>query len=72
MIVIDMMESIGDAKVAEELKGALDKYKHSKNYKLGLFGFSNYRLVVIEGQEGLILTNRLGRDLTDFIAHTIK
>ena len=58
--------------VAKELKGALDKYKHSKNYKLGLFGFSNYRLVVIEGQEGLILTNRRGRDLTDFIAHTIK
>lgn len=59
-------------KVADDVKGNIDEYKHSKNYKLGLYGFSNYRLVVIEAPTGLILTNRRGRDLTDFIAHTIK
>ncbi len=59
-------------KVTDEVKGSVYEYKHSKNYKLGLYGFSNYRLVVIEAPTGLILTNRRGRDLTDFIAHTIK
>ncbi len=59
-------------RVLEEVKSAIDTYKHSKNYKLGFFGFSNYRLVVIEALSGLILTNRRGRDLKDFIAHIIK
>ncbi len=59
-------------RVADEVKSAMDTYKHSKNYKLGFFGFSNYRLVVIEAFSGLILTNRRGRDLKDFIAHTLK
>lgn len=59
-------------RVTDEVKGAIDTYKHSKNYKFGLHGFSNYRLVVIEAFSGLILTNRRGRDLKDFIAHTLK
>lgn len=59
-------------RVSDDLKGGIEKYKHSKNYKLGLYGFSNYRLVVIEAPKGLVLTNRRGRDLKDFIAHTLN
>ncbi|MCR5001376.1 MAG: hypothetical protein K6A71_06240 [Lachnospiraceae bacterium] len=59
-------------RVTDAVKSAVNTYKHSKNYKLGFFGFSNYRLVVIEAFSGLILTNRRGRDLRDFITHTLK
>ena len=58
--------------VGDDAKGAIEKFRHSKNFKLGLYGFSNYRLVVIEAFSGLILTNRRGRDLKDFITHTLK
>ena len=58
--------------VEDEVGNSIAEYKHSRNYKLGLYGFSNYRLVVIEAPSGLVLKNRRGRDLRDFIAHTIK
>ena len=58
--------------VAEDAREAVSEAKHSKNYRLGLYGFSNYRLAVIEARSGLILTNRRGRDLREFIAHTLK
>lgn len=51
------------------VREAVPAYRHSKNYKLGLYGFSNYRLVVIEARSGLILTNRRGKDLRDFVTH---
>jgi hypothetical protein len=55
--------------LADGVREAVSTYKHSKNYKLGLYGFSNYRLVVIEARSGLILTNRRGEDLRDFVTH---
>ena len=59
-------------RVADEVKSAIDTYKHSKNYKFGLHGFSNYRLVVIEAFSGLVLTNRRGRDLRDFVTSVMS
>ena len=58
--------------VADDAGEAVAAANHSKNYKLGLYGFSNYRLVVIESRSGLILTNRRGKDLKDFVTHIIK
>jgi hypothetical protein len=51
----------------DDVKENIGSYKHSKNYMLGLHGFSNYRLVVIEASTDLIFTNRRGKDLTDFV-----
>ena len=45
---------------------------HSKNYKFGLWGFSNYRLVVIETATDTVITNRRGRDLADFVQRTVS
>lgn len=54
--------------VTQDVRDKIDTYKHSKNYMLGLHGFSNYRLVVIEAPSKTVLTNRRGRDLRDFVA----
>ena len=54
------------------VKDNIGTYKHSKNYKLGLHGFSNYRLVVIEASTDLIFTNRRGGDLKDFVQQIKK
>ena len=53
--------------VDSEIKSSIEEYRHSKNYLLGLHGFSNYRLVVIETSTDTVLTNRRGRDLRDFV-----
>ena len=54
-----------------DVKDAIGSYKHSRNYKLGLHGFSNYRLIVIESGTDTVYTNRRGRDLTDFVTKVI-
>ncbi|MCR5358198.1 MAG: hypothetical protein K6E63_12440 [Lachnospiraceae bacterium] len=53
--------------VDDTVKSSIDSYKHSQNYMLGLHGFSNYRLVVIETSTATLLTNRRGKDLRDFV-----
>ena len=53
--------------VTQDLRDKIDTFKHSKNYRLGFHGFSNYRLVVIEAPSKTVLTNRRGRDLRDFV-----
>ena len=65
LIIITEQAEEGALKTAE-------KISHSKNYKLGLWGFSNYRLVVIETEKGTVTTNRRGRDLTDFVNNTLS
>ncbi|MBQ1526562.1 MAG: hypothetical protein IIZ75_05465 [Lachnospiraceae bacterium] len=57
--------------ITDDAANTVSALKHSKNYKLGLYGFSNYRLVVIEARNGLILTNRRGKDLKDFVTHIL-
>ena len=59
-------------RVSQDVKDSIVSYKHSRNYKLGFFGFSNYRLVVMESLTGTLLTNRRGRDHKDFYAQIIK
>ena len=55
-----------------ETPAAVKKLNHSKTYKFGLWGFTNYRLVVIESETGTVHTNRRGRDLTGFIQQVIQ
>ena len=57
--------------IAEEVRKLALKLSHSKNYRFGLWGFSNYRLVVIGADDLIVLTNRRGRDLTDFVKQHI-
>lgn len=44
--------------VDEDARELARKLKHSKNYKFALYGYSNYRLVVIEAAEGRAFFNR--------------
>ncbi|MCR5418163.1 MAG: hypothetical protein K6E84_04535 [Lachnospiraceae bacterium] len=57
--------------ISEEIRALVPKFSHSKNYRFGLWGFSNYRLVVIGADDLTVLTNRRGRDLTDFVKQHI-
>ena len=57
--------------LSEDVRDKIGSYKHSRNYKLGLHGFSNYRLVVIESGTDTVYTNRRGRDLKDFVTKVI-
>ena len=59
-------------KLAEGIGDAIKKISHSKNYKFGLWGFTNYRLVVIESETKTVLTNRRGRDLSEFVQQVIQ
>ncbi len=43
--------------------------KHSRLYKLGLHGFSNYRLAAIELSTGKTVHNRLGQDLAKLVSN---
>lgn len=58
--------------VTQDVRDKIETFKHSKNYKLGLHGFSNYRMVVIEAPSKTVLTNRRGRDLRDFVTTVIS
>ncbi len=57
-----------DAAVADYIK----KAKHSKNYKAALFGYSNYRLVVIEFSSGTVYFNQQAKILTELVGNIIK
>ncbi len=47
-------------------------YKHAKSYKAGFWGFSNYKLVVIEASSGNASYNRQGRDLKKLVTDIMK
>ncbi len=59
-------------KINDDVKESINNLKHSKNYKFGLWGFSNYRLVAIEAPSYTVLTNRRGRELKDFVQQIIN
>ncbi len=42
---------------------------HSRSYRFGLRGWSNYRLVVIEAEAGRAVHNRLGADLAKLLGN---
>ncbi|MCR4740091.1 MAG: hypothetical protein K5886_07510 [Lachnospiraceae bacterium] len=56
----------------EETAGLIKKLKHSKSYKLGLWGFGRYKAAVIEAPAGRVVTNRLGGDLKRLVMEIYK
>jgi hypothetical protein len=49
--------------IKPEAQKLIRKARHFKNYKFGLHGFSNYRLVTIEVSSGRKITNYQGKPL---------
>ncbi len=50
-------------RISPEAKQFFRKLRRSKNYRWGLYGYSNYRVVAIELSTGDLAANRLGKDL---------
>jgi hypothetical protein len=48
---------------AEGMQKSVRKMKHSKSYRFGLYGYSNYKLVAYELSSGMACSNRMGKDL---------
>ncbi len=58
--------------VDEDAKALIPKMKHSKTYKFGIHGFSNYKLAVIGSGEDRCLYNGQGRALKKLVADILK
>lgn len=58
-------------KLDEEAKRMLPKLKHSKSYKFGLNGYSNYRLIALELSTGQVFHNRRGQSLKKLVSNII-
>ena len=56
--LIILAEHIDEAAMA-----AIKKLRHYKSYRLGLQGWSNYRVIALDTSSGLLSCNRLGRSL---------
>ena len=46
-----------------EAMEAIGKFRHSKSYRYGLQGWSNFRVIALETSSGRLAYNRLGRSL---------
>ena len=49
--------------IAPEAMEAIGKFRHSKSYRYGLQGWSNFRVIALETSSGRLAYNRLGRSL---------
>ena len=58
--------------VDEDAKALIPKLKHSKTYKFGFHGYSNYKLAVIGSGEDRSLYNGQGRALKKLVADILK
>ena len=58
--------------VADALKKRVGSYAHSKLYRFGLWGFSNYRLAVVEPSTGEAFFNRHGRVLKRLVEELLQ
>lgn len=58
-------------KIEEEAFQLVRKLKHSKSYKFGLHGYSNYRLIALELSTGKVAHNRLGQNLKKLVSNII-
>ena len=56
-------------KIEEEAFRLVKKLSHSRSYKFGLHGYSNYRLVAWELSTGKITHNRQGQDLKKLLGN---
>ncbi len=58
--------------VADDIKKHVRSYTHSKLYRFGLWGFSNYRLAVAETSTGSAFFNRHGRVLKKLVNQLLQ
>jgi hypothetical protein len=58
--------------ITGEAKECVKKLSHSKNYKMALYGYSNYRLVAVETESGIVYFNRRARILKGLVGNILK
>lgn len=58
--------------VSKEAVSCIKKLHHYKSYHLGLQGWSNYRVIVLETSTGSLTHNRHGRELRKLYQKIIK
>lgn len=58
--------------ITGEAKECVKKLCHSKNYKMALYGYSNYRLVAVETESGIAYFNRRARILKGLVGNILK
>lgn len=58
--------------LTEDAFAKIPKLRHYKSYRLGLHGWTNYRLVAIEHSSGRAVFNRQGRDLKKLVCNILK
>lgn len=56
-------------KFEDEVFGLARKLVHSKSYRFGIHGYSNYRLVALELSTGKMAHNRQGQDLKKLLSN---
>lgn len=56
-------------KIDDDAFRLVKKLSHSKSYKLGIYGYSSYRLVAIELSTGKVAHNRQGHDLGKLVSN---
>ncbi len=57
--------------ITGEAKECVKKLSHSKNYKMALHGYSNYRLVAVETGSGIAYFNRQARILKSLVGNIL-
>ena len=53
--------------LCDDVKKNIRKIKYSVSYKLGLYGWSNFKLAVKDLASGMVFCNRLGSELKKMI-----
>lgn len=53
--------------LCDDVKKNVRKIKHSVSYKLGLYGWSNFKIVIKDLSTGLVYCNRLGSEVKKMI-----
>ncbi len=58
--------------VSAEAKQTVKKLRRYQSYKLGMCGWSNYRLVALECSTGTLSCNRMGKELKKLFRNIVK
>lgn len=58
--------------VSKEASDCARKLRHYQSYKMGLHGWSNYRVIILENSTGSLTTNRQGQNLKKLFRNIIK
>lgn len=67
VVLIIFADSIDD-----DIPSIIKNSKHSKNYMCALYGYSNYRLIVVELDRGIAYFNKQARILMELVDNIIK